>query len=453
MAVRTVWCVGFLLVLGCGSSEKAQGGDVGDGGGGTGGAQGGGTGGGGGVIPLGGAAGSGVGGANGGSSSGGTSGSGGSSGAAGMNSKGGSPFDGLTEKPDVDQTPVASCAGKPDLTLCAVTTTPDRSYDVCVAGACVSPGCGDTSCNVPAPHFLIPPANGHVYLSLHAGAEPIVVDLATGLGWQGCVAGRSGETCETGQQSFMIWDDALAYCDALEWGGKEDWYLPDSYELLSLLDYAAVMGNVNAADNLALDSRFFPNSLNWSWSSHYASNANVFGVQFSGGLTPVVSASRSQMLSVRCARRGFSRDAGYAGTRFVTSFPGASAEKVIEDPATGLVWQGCVAGRSGADCSQGTTLELMESDWASPCEALNWAGYDDWRLPTYKELFSIAQSPASTGRMDTAIDERIFDVGREPDLASTTGPGPNEGHFLFDVDTAERVVPTGTYPVLCVRWK
>ena len=104
------------------------------------------------------------------------------------------PFATVELKPDTDTTPVASCVGQPDMTLCNIVTTPDRWYDICVGGTCVSPGCGDASCNAPAPHFSIPANSDHSHLQIiSSGSEPIVADLVTGLHWQGCDAGRSGE--------------------------------------------------------------------------------------------------------------------------------------------------------------------------------------------------------------------------------------------------------------------
>jgi hypothetical protein len=43
--------------------------------------------------------------------------------------------------------------------VCETLTNPDRTYDICVNEACVSPGCGDTTCNVPAPHFPLADTN------------------------------------------------------------------------------------------------------------------------------------------------------------------------------------------------------------------------------------------------------------------------------------------------------
>jgi hypothetical protein len=370
----------------------------------------------------------------------------------------GSPYGTPELMPDVDTTPVASCAGQEDMTLCEVTTTPDRAYDICVGGQCVSPGCGDPSCNSPTPHFRIPPNSNHTYLMTIPGPEPIVVDLVTGLGWQGCVAGRSGAMCETGSPQRMNWDDALAYCDGLSWGDKDDWYLPDSYEVLSILDFAAPgMGS-----SYALSSTFFPQSESQLWTSHYSIDFKVFLVQFYGPsnwpASTIYGESRTSDYPVRCARRGFSRNGGYTTTRFVTSTPASAQEPVIDDAATSLEWQGCLLGHSGGDCSAGLTEELRPAAWVTACDELTWAGHDDWRLPTFKELHSIALYPKRVGD-DPAIDETIFDPHHDFSsyLGARSGDAADAVNMLFEVDGADKVGPADSedavYPALCVRWR
>ncbi|WP_460275838.1 Lcl C-terminal domain-containing protein [Celeribacter sp. ULVN23_4] len=53
-----------------------------------------------------------------------------------------------------------------------------------------------------------------------------VTDEATGRMWQQSDDGERRE-----------WKEALAYCEGLELGGYDDWYLPDSKELQSIVDY------------------------------------------------------------------------------------------------------------------------------------------------------------------------------------------------------------------------
>lgn len=53
-----------------------------------------------------------------------------------------------------------------------------------------------------------------------------ITDHATGRTWQQADDGVRRE-----------WPEALAYCEGLELGGHDDWYLPNSKELQSIVDY------------------------------------------------------------------------------------------------------------------------------------------------------------------------------------------------------------------------
>lgn len=388
-----------------------------------------------------------------GSSPGGAGVQGGSS--AGGGSAEGGPFHDLVLLPDADTTPVASCAGQRDLTLCQVVTVPDRSYDICVAGECVSPGCGTRSCNSPSAHFPIPPASDHHYLMALGGEEPVVADLVTGLQWQGCEAGLSTAAC-TGTRLELTWDEALQYCEDLSWGGKADWYLPDAFELLSIVDFG-VPGPEPGSSDTALDPTLFPHAWSSAWTSHYADDAHVFYLQLLSAkefqLAIVWTTRRDDTVTLRCARRGSSRDAGYVGERFVVSAPGPAAQKVIADPTTGLEWQGCLSGRSELDCSGGSLLELPDSDWFAYCADLTWGGSSDWRLPTYKELFSLAEFPGSGFASDAQISDAVFDTEQVNYLACASGDEPTSVPMLFDTYDADKTGPTSSYPVMCVRWK
>lgn len=110
----------------------------------------------------------------------------------------------------------------------------------------------------------VPSIGGGPFKTAILSGERIVRDLSTGLSWQGCAAGLSGEECEVGLGETMTWRDALAYCNSLVWGEYSDWRLPSSFELWSLVDQDSV--------NPALPSEVFPeipldDVLNWFWSS------------------------------------------------------------------------------------------------------------------------------------------------------------------------------------------
>ncbi len=70
-------------------------------------------------------------------------------------------------------------------------------------------------------------------------------------------------------------------------------------------------------------------------------------------------------------------------------------DDIVLDRATGLMW---AADGAAAGCNNSNTL-----NWAAAivyAEALNFAGFDDWRLPNVKELFSIIDFSQNTPAID-----------------------------------------------------
>ena len=439
--------VGFAMhALACGGGGASQPTGPEGGGGATnaGGAAGGGTTGaggddagqGGGVAPEGGTGSGGYGGAAGTANPG--AGGAGTGGDAGIDGLGGAV---------ADAQPVTSCTGQADFMPCTVVTTPDRKYDICVGGACVSPGCGDTSCNTPGPHFPLadtgdrecitsyptclsaacPSPGDSLYgqdaqygwdtthsdsdratVDLTVNAEPVVIDRVTGLMWQGCPAGLSDSSCSTGTVAKYAWVDAVAYCDSLEWGGYGDWHLPDFYELDSL------------------NSAVLP-SFQVSWSSTTAAM-----------LLPAAAGSEAWELGAPLPKTNLEPAQCVRGGTTVTSARFArdtstADEPTVVDHATNLMWQGCAIGHSGSDCA---TLQyptspafatLYWSDALSYCEGLSWGGHSDWRLPNLKEL----QSIVDTRFYGPAIDAVAFPTTEPGDYwSSTPAEGIGQGDCL-----------------------
>ena len=204
--------------------------------------------------------------------------------------------------PDTSTDKVADCAGKPDMTLCDVVTAPDRWYDVCVDEQCVSPGCGDQTCNTPGPHFRIPPFKDHDALQFQSGDEPVTIDLITGLHWQSCSAGKSGADCKTGDYMMVKWSDALAYCDALSWAGHDDWYLPDPYELISIME-----DDIPPDVDPQLSPTAFPNAIDaplihWSSTFMGPGQAMAISTDKTHGFDITTAQSTETQLAVRCVR-------------------------------------------------------------------------------------------------------------------------------------------------------
>ena len=341
-----------------------------------------------------------------------------------------------------------------DFSPCNMVTSPDRSYDICSAGVCISPGCGDVSCNPPGPHFRLPdtgqrdcfdaiavpcssaaggspcdpsglpdlcgqdaqygwdtvhPPADRFVRDLSVTEQPTVFDVVTGLRWQGCAAGLAGPSCSEGWRWVQAWEDAVEYCDTLSWGGWDDWHLPDVFEFHSLVDYGA--------PDTAIDPIGFPGSPPDSfWSLSFVEPAVVADAAWAHMLWHrwLISEVRvSEALAVRCVRGG--TPVGVR-QRYDRTEP-VPEQPIVSDNVTGLVWQGCTAGTEGSACGRGDPMRTTWQNALGECEALLWAGWDDWRLPDAKELFSIVD----TRRASPAVPMVYFPrVARDQTWTSTT---------------------------------
>lgn len=389
-----------------------------------------------------------------------------------------------TGGPTCDELPT-DCTGLPDFTLCYVEmgaedwVLADLSYDICVDGACVSPGCGDSSCNTPGPHFPTPdtnqrlcydavgaidtdeadagcPAEGEPFHGQDsqygwdeehdAGARferdttlsgyPVVTDGVTGLVWQGCANGLTGDDCGAGTASALPWASAVEICDALAWAGRGDWRLPDLHEMLTLTDFGALYPSI--------DSEAFPGtpSDSWGfWTSSAAGDVSAYWYAY-GQWMYYVDGSNSG--AFRCVRGG-----PLTARALTPSTP--DGDRIVADDLSGLTWQGCAAGQSGAACATGVPAAYNWRNALAYCEGLTYAGQSDWRVPNAKELASIMD----TRVMDPAIDEVAF-PGTPSDLlywSSTSNPEDGSsvvGADFFAGGLTYQYKPSPVY-VRCVR--
>lgn len=380
----------------------------------------------------------------------------------------------------------ASCGGKPDFTLCKLVTNPDRWYDICVRSTCVSPGCGEATCNPPGPYFEISDTGHRKCFNSNASTEipcpvagggtpcaadgtpafcgqdaqygwdtthqpderydvsamvtdqPVVDDKATGLVWQGCVAGRSGVLCDVGSESAMVWSDALTYCDSLEWGGRKDWRLPDRYELMSIQDYSK--------RNPTIDGIAFPQvpiSEFWSSSTYTGTATSGWLVDFAHG--ELLSYGKAELWYVRCTRGAPTP----RPTRFSRSEP-VVGQPVVDDQQTKLVWQGCAGGVSGSTCGVGSAAVYTWQEALLYCESLTWAGESDWRLPNVEELTSIVDDQLVNPSVDVLnfpSTPATYFVSSSTMAVATAGVWA----VSFGDGTVDSDFKTKTYNIRCVR--
>jgi len=226
-----------------------------------------------------------------------------------------------------------------------------------------------------------------------------VIDWASGLIWQ---QSESNSQSFGGLSGVIYWNQAFQYVAAMneaQYGGFNDWRVPNCLELLSIRD----LGKIPAIPDI-----FTGTTIISFWTSTYqpGSTSLAFTVSFNPG--HMLGESISTKLRAVRACRSFSQgddppgcprtgkttvihpaagsdlgddgatQAGYtiSGPRFTDNSNGT-----VLDNATGLIWQ------------MGSSYEDKTWDEAfSYTEYINsskFAGYSDWRLPNQMELFSI----------------------------------------------------------------
>ncbi|MFH0998432.1 MAG: DUF1566 domain-containing protein [Pseudomonadota bacterium] len=188
------------------------------------------------------------------------------------------------------------------------------------------------------------------------------------------------------------------------YGGNSDWRLPTIKELAYIVNYSIYPGPT-------IDTGYFPNTTpsNYWTSNTYAGNTyHAWGVFFYYGYgSNDYFCSKANSYYVRAVRGG---QPGALGNLAIGSFDAADSGSIddassaagsykdngngtVTDTSTGLIWQ-----QTGSSNTQTWEQSLAY------CEGLNLAGYTDWRLPTIKELRSLADY----SRHNPAINTTYF---------------------------------------------
>ena len=78
---------------------------------------------------------------------------------------------------------------------------------------------------------------------------------------------------------------------------------------------------------------------------------------------------------------------------------GIAGQYLVTDSVTGLMWQGCAAGRTGSTCP-GPASTFTWQEALDYCRDLTWADFTDWYLPNLDELRSIVDENRSSAIID-----------------------------------------------------
>ena len=348
----------------------------------------------------------------------------------------GAAFAELPEVPKPSTEVVADCAGEPDMRLCA---GDEGRVSTCRAGACVPLSCIGEGCGVVGPYFPFHP-DSVPRLTREETDEPTLTDPDSTLMWTGCLLGARGADCKDGEE-LGIGSSAQAaeLCDALEWAGHDDWFLPDLYAIASL----AVVGNpadFDAQDSLfpgtqpaavGIDPKWVPrqttiDSTLWTSSLANADFGDAVTFSLEGSLSNTWADSA---LCVRLTRGTLP----VATPRFHRGIE--DAQLVAFDDVTRRMW----------------ALEEHEPafypDATDHCHELAWAGYDDWRLPTPEEVMSAF---AWKGDPRENFSEELTD---ESELLTNLAAQPDgQGRFILSGSSdMPWVADDFAKPYLCVR--
>jgi len=196
--------------------------------------------------------------------------------------------------------------------------------------------------------------------------DDTVSDLVTELMWE-----------KIPSTSSYSWEEALAYCESLTLADYEDWRAPSLKELFSISDFETGWpyidtGYFDLAESnttISKDEQYWSSNFYEAGTTHGGQDT-AFGVNHGTGHIKGYPSGVSGPMGnyVRCVR-----GEQYGVNEFVDNGDGA-----ITDNATGLMWMQADSGEA--------------IDWKNAltyAENLEFAGYNDWRLPNVKELQSI----------------------------------------------------------------
>jgi len=232
----------------------------------------------------------------------------------------------------------------------------------------------------------------------------VVVDQVTGLTWQQEVDPQTRATAE-----------AIAYCEDLILGERDDWRLPRRIELISLMQ---------PGSSPTIDSDAFPGTpADYFRSSTYAAIAGdrSWSVYFGTALVIVGSAATTSAYA-RCV----------ADERLALDLQFEVMETVAIDRGTDLVWR------------RDVQIAASQSEAEDLCSAIDSPSF---RLPTLKELLTIVDDT----KAEPAIDQEIFSISDSLMFWTSTEADSTTRLVDFTLGTAMNTSPSGSHAVRCVR--
>jgi len=304
----------------------------------------------------------------------------------------------------------------------------------------------DGSYSINTPSYTKLNANGNA-LSDDATAWAMVRDNVTGLIWENktndatihdeskhftwcdtnpTTNGGSDGICGTGKGDAAT--DTEAFIKALndsKFGGFSDWRMPFPYEL-------ATIENLARRDP-AIDTTWFLNMLSsYYWSSSISAYYTNLSWSVDSDYGTVSYNGKAPGAAIRAVRN--EPTGTMMNNRLLLNGDGT-----VTDTTTGLMWQ------------QGDVPNKTWQEALAYAEGLSLADYDDWRLPTKKEL----QTIVNYSRHSPAVDMTIFPSTLSSGYWSSTTTSVYSGGYAWYIDFNHGIVSydnkTDAYAVYAVR--
>ncbi|MBO4710841.1 DUF1566 domain-containing protein [bacterium] len=229
------------------------------------------------------------------------------------------------------------------------------------------------------------------YTSETANGQEAIRDSSTNLLWQ--------KTYESGK----TWDEALKYCEDLEYAGYSDWRLPNINELTTLFDYSKT-GVLSSFPGMT--ANVFASSTNnnggrvWAVSMgegriDYVLSDNETVDEGEGNET---EESSGTVFSVRCVRSDLD-DLPEDGLPLCDEKIGYAP---CRDALTDKIWSPIVQRSSNSDYGDyegGEPYRGVSGTWADiarTCRNMTFNGQRKWRIPTIDELRTLVKDEKLT---------------------------------------------------------
>jgi hypothetical protein len=216
-------------------------------------------------------------------------------------------------------------------------------------------------------------------MALKDNGDGTVTDNNTGLVWQ-----------QTPDRSALNWENAGAYCAALEKGGQTDWRLPSRREIATLVSFNRDMPTFALLlQNAAVNESF------WTSTTYIGDTTKAYTLgNGTADMDLRTKVTSSSSIATRCVR-------GDA----LPAFTSVDNGETITDTTTGNTW-----------IKNSLTTGKTWQQALSYCAKLQTGGYSDWRLPNIAELFSLFDDT----RTNPALPSGFNDVGTPPLFWSST---------------------------------